>query len=354
MIFPQEDSVLFLTGRVAIEQDLPIPKEFRVELVCSNRVIQQSYPSKSGTFSFDLGSAKLPATVMDASGSPTRGGLEEGFTRSVWDDGGFLVIRGRVYLDDCVVRAAPLAGYTSNAIALGVRDLQDNPDIGVIEIRKVTGSDGAAGTVRATTAAAPMEAVKAFEKARKELTKKKVDHSEVQEQLENAVEVYPQFAEAWCILGETRMILGDPKGAREAFELSIASDPKLIHSYAGLAQLDIEQKKWMQAAHRTRQIKEMDPSYPRGLLFDGLANYYLRHFDAARKSLEELETLGHASTFPIAYLHLGMIYADKGEITAAANALRAYLSAGQAPAERRQKIETQLEIWEDQGLIEAQ
>ena len=36
---------------LVIEDELPIPKEFRVELVCSNRVIRQVNPSESGTFS---------------------------------------------------------------------------------------------------------------------------------------------------------------------------------------------------------------------------------------------------------------------------------------------------------------
>jgi hypothetical protein len=352
--FAQTDSVLYLMGRVVIEDELPIPKEFRVELVCSNRVIRQTNPSESGTFSFDIGSVRQPANTIDASGTQTQGGLKGGFARDAWDERGFLVIGGRLYLDDCIIRTTPLPGYQPVSLELGVRDLQDNPDLGVLEVKKLGPKKRLPVTISVTTAAAPPKAAKAFEKAQKELSKEKVEYSEVKKQLEKSVEAYPQFAEAWCLLGEARAALGDPAGAREAFELSIAADEDFIHPYAGLAQLELQEKNWLQAIHRARQIKQLDSDYPRGLLFDGIANYYLNRFDAAEKSLLALKEKGQATTFPIAYLHLGMIYARKGEVPLAAESLRAYLTASppdQIPLERREQIEAQLELWEDQGLI---
>src|SRR6185503_14733125 len=40
-----------------------------------------------------------------------------------------------------------------------------------------------------------------------------------------AVELQPRFASAWFALGETREALGDPNGARAAFEQARAADP---------------------------------------------------------------------------------------------------------------------------------
>ena len=353
-VFAQTDSVVYLMGRVVMEEELPIPKEFRVELVCSNRVIRQVNPSESGTFAFDLGSARQSPTTIDASGNSTQGGLKGGFARDAWDERGFLVIGGRLYLDDCIIRTAPQAGYAPVTVDLGVRDLQDNPDIGVIEVKRIAGTPRLPPTISVTTAAAPSKAANAFEKAQKELSKENIDHSEVAKLLEKAVEIYPQFAEAWCLLGEARSTLGDSVGAREAFELSIASDEDFIHPYAGLAQLDLEEQNWMQALQRSRQIRELDENYPRGLLFHGIASYYLNRLDAAEKSLTALKENGQATTFPIAFLHLGIIYAKKGEVPLAAQSLRTYLNtspADQVPPERREQIEDQLKLWEDQGLI---
>jgi len=342
-------------GRVVMEDEAPIPKDFFVQLVCSNRVIRQVNPSPSGTFAFDLGSAKQTSATVDASGTETQGGLKAGFARDAWDERGFLVISGRVYLDECIVRPIPLAGYTSTTIELGVRDLQDNPDIGIIEVKKITGLPRLPATVSVTTAAAPPEAAKALTKAQKELGKRKIDYSRVTDNLEKAVRIYPEFAEAWCLLGEARMALGDREGAREAFEMSIASDEAFIHPYAGLAQLALEEQNWQQAAGRARQMKEIDNTYPRGLLFDGIANYYLENFSESKKSLEELKRRGLTSKFPLANLHLGMIYAKEGDVPSAAEALRSYLSdspSQQIPTDRREKIETQLKLWKEQGRLE--
>jgi len=354
VVMAQSDSVFYLMGQVSMENEAPVPKDFLVQLVCSNRVIKQVNPSAAGTFAFDLGSVKATPGITDASGTEIQGGLKGGFARDAWDERGFLVIGGRVYLDECVVRSTPIAGYTSTTIELGTRDLQDNPDIGVLEVRKINGTPRLPATVSLTTAAAPPEAAKLLGKAQKELAKKKVDFHKVQDHLEKAIRVYPQFSEAWCLLGEARLSSGDQVGAREAFELSIASDENFIHPYAGLAQLDVERQDWMQAANRARQIRKLDPTYPRGLLFDGIASYYLGSFEDSRLAFEELKERGHASTFPIAYLHLGMIYAKKGDVLTAAEAFRAYLSAspaGQVPVARRDRIEAQLKLWEDQGLI---
>jgi len=356
-LLAQSDSVLYLMGEVVMENEAPVPKDFLVQLVCSNRVIKQVNPSTAGTFAFDLGSVKATPGITDASGTEISGGLKGGFARDAWDERGFLVIGGRVYLDECVVRSTPIAGYYSEPIELGVRDLQDNPDIGLIEVKKVNSAPRLPATVSLTTAAAPAEATKSLLKAQKELAKPKVDYSKVMDHLEKSVRLYPQFAEAWCLLGEARLISGDREGAREAFELSIASDEDFIHPYAGLAQLAVEQQDWMQAANRARQIKELDSTYPRGLLFDGLACYYLGRFEDSRAALEELKKRGYGSTFPIAYLHLGMIYAKSGDVNSAAEALRAYLTTSpveKVPVDRRSQIEAQLKIWEDRGLIQPE
>jgi len=355
VISAQTDSVLYLTGRVVMENEAPIPKDFYVQLLCSNRVIKQVNPSATGTFAFDLGSVRPSPNLVDASGTETQGGLKGGFARDAWDERGFLVIGDRVYLDVCLIRATPIPGLSSNTIELGVRDLQDTPDVGIIEVKPIGGTPRIPPTVSVTSAAAPRDATKALDRAQKELRKKKINYSKVEEHLERAVEVYSLFAEAWCLLGEARLALGDHERAREAFEMSIASDESFIHPYAGLAQIDVQKQNWRQAANRARQIRELDPTYPRGLLFEGIANYYLQKFSVAEQSLEELKKRGYAPTFPIAYLHLGLIYAKSGKVVAAAEALRSYLSSspdGQIPVDRRNQIEVQLKLWEGQGLIQ--
>jgi hypothetical protein len=92
MALAQSDSILYLIGRVAMEDEAPVPKDFYVQLVCSNRVIKQVNPSPTGTFAFDLGSAKPTPGHLDASGTETQGGLRGGFMRDLYGTRGFLVI----------------------------------------------------------------------------------------------------------------------------------------------------------------------------------------------------------------------------------------------------------------------
>jgi hypothetical protein len=65
--------------------------------------------------------------------------------------------------------------------------------IGSIKLTREQGSAGSA--VSATTASAPKEAMKSFHKARNEWLSNKADVA--QRELQKAVEIYPQFAEAW-------------------------------------------------------------------------------------------------------------------------------------------------------------
>jgi len=53
---PREDIVMFLRGRVAIQDGTAVPGDMLVERVCNNRVRQEVYASPHGDFSMQLGS----------------------------------------------------------------------------------------------------------------------------------------------------------------------------------------------------------------------------------------------------------------------------------------------------------
>ncbi len=60
-------------------------------------------------------------------------------------------------------------------------------------------------TVSLKTLTAPKEAKQAYEKALKELGKRKINFSKTSKELEKAVKIYPEFAAAWHVLGEVRL-----------------------------------------------------------------------------------------------------------------------------------------------------
>jgi hypothetical protein len=124
----------------------------------------------------------------------------------------------------CAVQAA-LPGFDSSSISIANRNVQDNPNIGTITLKREDGSAGAA--VSSTTATAPKDAMKAFEKARSELLDGKPDRA--QKDLEKAVQVYPQFAEAWYQLGRI-LEVSKKEEAGNSFSRAVAADPKFILS----------------------------------------------------------------------------------------------------------------------------
>ena len=97
----------------------------------------------------------------------------------------------------CTVEAI-LPGFDSSVLTIANHSILDNPDIGTVKLSREDSAGGA--VISSTTASAPKEATKAFEKARSEWLEQKPDRA--QRDLQKAVQIYPQFAEAWYQLGK--------------------------------------------------------------------------------------------------------------------------------------------------------
>jgi hypothetical protein len=344
----QTDSVLYLMGRVVMEDDTAPPSNLRVELYCGGRVVRQSFPNEKGLFSFDLGSRKQTQTVTDASATPTTGGLEESFARDAWSQDGFQVQRGKIYLDDCVVRLGASPEYRAAEITLGIRNVLEKPDIGELLVSRISGRSGL------IDASVPPQARKEFESAVGALTKEKPDRKKARGHLEKATRVHPEYGQAWALYGALLLEDGDSKGAREALGRATEISPTMVEPWVELAQIAIESSDWATARQMASKALELDPDAPRGLLYMGLAQYYRQRSPHSHWLLGRLEELGLLEQYPIAVLHLGMLYARMGDIPAAGERLRKYLAIedpSSLSAERRQSIERQLAQWEASGAL---
>ncbi len=344
----QTEAALYLVGRVVMEDGTMPPSNLRVELVCDGKAVRQSYPNDKGVFSFDLGSRRQTQTATDASGTPTTGGLNESFARDAWNSPGFQSLRGRVYLDDCVVRLGQDPGFRGTEIKLGVRGLLDDPDIGELLVgRTLVGS----GTLDAT---APPKALQEFRSALEELSRGKPNRNKVRKHLESAVRIHPEFAEAWTLYGTRLLEEGRSKDAGNALIRATEVNPDLAEPWLGLAQIAVESGNWDEAREMAVKALRIDGDAPRGLLYLGLAEYYRGRYPRSHGALGRLEELGIAERFPIAFLHLGMLYARAGDVPAAAERLRTYLTIERPSAlsnDRRESIERQLAEWRASGAL---
>jgi len=179
----------------------------------------------------------------------------------------------------CTVTAA-LPGFQSSQLTIAPRDLQESPKIGSIKLTPEEGSTGSA--VSTTTAAAPKDALKCFHKAREDWLSEKPDRA--QRELQKALEIHPQFAEAWYQLGRLQAISNSPE-AFNSLSKAAAADPKFVLPYELMAALSATAGKWQNVVDETNHALELNP---RGNLdvwfYHALGNYQLKNLDIAETS----------------------------------------------------------------------
>jgi Tfp pilus assembly protein PilF len=236
----------------------------------------------------------------------------------------------------CTV-AATLPGFDSTPITIANRTIADSTDIGTIKLSREAGAAG--GAVSVTTTAAPKEAMKAFEKARSEWQEQKPDRA--QHDLEKAVQIYPQFAEAWYQLAKLQQV-SSPKDAGASFAKAVAADPKFVPPYEHLVPFAAQAGKWQEVADDTARELEFNP---RGTVqiwyYHALANYKLNRKDVAEASATKALAMDPLHTQPNTEQLLAVILADKQDYAGALAHLKnclTYLPSGQNADTVKQQV----------------
>lgn len=331
----------------------PPPESILVELACDRQVIRQDHTDRNGAFSFQLGGSQIySGTLMDAS----VGGLpHSGFDNPAAGrlGGVRLAGMGRFDLSTCEIRTGFLPGFTSDVLRLGLRSTFDS-DVGTIVLHRRPGVQGT--TVSLNTLVAPEKARKAYEKAKKELRKDKPKLSKAEKELRKAVELYPEFAAAWHLLGEIKFQEEQWDASREAFRKAIAADSDFMSPYFALAQIELREKQWQEASRLTQKLIELDPGQSFGHYFHAVAEFNLGNLEPTRKSLEIVDKNGDAGRYVWTGYMLGVIYSREGRLSESANQFQRFLETediDSVPQSVREQVSNQLKQWEDQGLISA-
>jgi tetratricopeptide (TPR) repeat protein len=316
--------------------------------------MRQEYASSNGTFSMELNQhgAQNSLQPLDASVSSTGyGNGGGGFDAGLRGNNGFnpaSLGQGRSQnLSSCEIRAQ-LAGYQSDVITLGPRRALDSPDIGVIVLHHMDGREG--GTISLKTLAAPKDARKAYEKAGKELIKKKPNLSKAIEELEKAVEIYDEFAAAWYMLGEVRVAQQDRSGAVEAFELAVTADADYANPRVSLALIALEEERWEDAAQLAEDALEISPDHIKAHYCSAVANSSLGNPDGAETSALRVQGSNEVQNYPLVYYVLGWILSQRGDFDSAAAQFRQFLEI-QPEAQLAERLRAQLADWEQRDLI---
>ena len=129
-----------------------------------------------------------------------------------------------------------------------------------------------------------------------------------QKNLEKAVEIDPNYAQAWSDLGEVLERQSMPTEARAALEKAVQTDPKYIKPYIQLARLDMVEKHPEDAITIAGKAVAMNPQeFPELYFVYAAANFNLKHMDVAETSARRATELDSAHEIPRAELLLGSV-----------------------------------------------
>jgi len=201
--------------------------------------------------------------------------------------------------------------------------------------------DPEGSTVSVNSLHVPKAAAKAYDKGIAALADEKLPLA--QKQFEQAVALYPEYAQAWSRLGETLEQESRIREAVAACEHAAQADVKYIRPYLQLMRMAVNEKRMEDAAALGERAMQLNPvEFPGIFYYEAEASYKLKHLDVAEKTAQRAIELDATHQYPGAEALLGMILADKGDTHGALRHLNVYLAL--APRaddanEVRQRIE---------------
>ena len=195
-------------------------------------------------------------------------------------------------------------------------------DGAVITLKRV--GDHESSTVSMTALKAPETARKAYDKGLAAMSREK--WASAQKEFERAVSIYPEYASAWDELGEALREQSKADEARAAYEHAIQADAKYLKPYLQLARLALNQGRNQDAITITDRALALNPiEYPGIFFFNAVANFNLKHFEAAETSVRRAVDLDANHEIPRAEYLLGNLLQAKGDGRGALEHLRKYV-----------------------------
>lgn len=339
--FPrQEFQPIFITGIVMREDGSQPPFGAIIEMDCGVSKTSEAIVNQNGYFSFQFGGGRrLSEIVPDASES--RDQMPDDDLIYVNPNSSQYAIRMdstlplNLRLSGCDLRAQ-LPGYRSSALRLDGVKLGSVNNVGAIVIYPEAQVRGT--IISATSLLAPKKAKSLLRQALKSVDKSR--HEEAEKRLQSALEIYPNYAEAWMHLGTLYMNTGRSTDALSALQKSVAIDPLYVNPQVQLAWLLARERQWGEAVRIAEQALVLDPvTYPELYYLSALAHYNSLNADAAEKRAEQAKRRDTFHQYPQIHLILANIFEDRKNITASNEELMLYLkyapNGAEAPKARQ-------------------
>jgi Tfp pilus assembly protein PilF len=319
---------MFVSGKVLLEGGGTLPEPVAIERACNGVIRREGYSDSKGQFSFQVG---VNNTFQDASEGGARVGPSTANSSAPTLSS----------MTSCEFRAV-LAGYRSSIATLRPDGETWQFDIGTIFLKRLGDAQGT--TVSVTSMAAPKDAMRAYEKAQKLMEPKP---EEAEKNLNKAVQIYPQFAAAWSLLGDIHRERNQFDAAETEYKRAVAADSQFVNPLYGLALITVRQKKWNEAIQFTDQIIKLNAfAYPLAYFYNAAANYNVQKFDPAEENAKKFKALDTQHGHPEVSLLLANLLSRKKDYAGAAQQIRDYLAAAPNSPEA-ESLKTEAKRFED-------
>jgi tetratricopeptide (TPR) repeat protein len=329
-VSPEVDPALlppiFVTGNVILDGGAVPPEPTVIQRVCGGSLHREGYTDAKGQFQFELGRK----VEQDSSENDSLSGSAQQMKTHAPTN--------QPRYEGCELRAS-LPGYQSTSVPIRMDENFGQLRVGTIVLTRMQNVQGA--TISKTSMSAPKEARQAYDRARKAQSDKKLPEAE--KELNKAVQLYPQYAAAWYLLGEIHRAQKQQDQAIKDYTQSTASDPQYVSPYFGLAVIAIDQKRWQDAQRITDQINHLNSfAYPLAYFYNSAASFNLGQIDVAEQSARKFESIDTGHRTPEVFRLLAMILEAKRDYAGAAQELRTYLAvAPAAPHAAEAKVDAE-------------
>ena len=166
---------------------------------------------------------------------------------------------------------------------------------GEANLTKTSGATISAGDLKI-----PEKASKEFDKATKLIAKQ--EWQAAIDQLNKAVALYPDYAEAYNNLGVMYARLGDPNKEREALQKAVAADAHFCPALVNLARLEMKEENYAAAEVHLSQATAADPSDTRALVLLAQVQLLDRHYEDAIASADKVHAMSHGQYSVVHYV----------------------------------------------------
>ncbi len=322
----------FVYGKILTESGAALPESTSVELDCTTQAVKAVHPELNGTFEFDMRALQQQDEDMSASVEPAaaqgmgpiqqqNGAMNSGLAAASSDCNLRISAPGYLPVSKFVdMRTGDVGGVNMGTLVLSPVFIEESTEVSVNSLM------------------VPKKARKEYEKGEQDLRgnslKSATNH------LEKAVADYPKFAAAWNDLGRIYAATHQNGQAERAFTNAIAADPGYVPPYLNLAQLQIQEGQYLNAADTAAKALGVRPSLAPANYLEALADFKLNRLDAAEQSARQAERGAHQN-IPQLHLLLANILLRRNEFSGAAQEMQAYLKEypnGQFVAEVKTRL----------------